>query len=328
MIFEKTNLNPGGHSNKIEVQLHRSSPELDAVKHICTQLLETIEQNKAGILQDIDTEFLHDFRVAVRRTRSVLSQLKTVFPTHRVKKFKKQFSDLGKATNELRDLDVYLLNRQTYLDALPDYLQPGLYPVFETFAKKRKRELQKIKRRLQSKSFQNLLTSWRNFLETDLPAEQDVHERQESILETASASISKQFVICQKLAQKTLKKPSDSRLHKLRIECKKLRYLLEFFKSLYPEKETASLITQLKKIQDHLGTFNDLRVQQIKLRSLMKNEFYGHSQDVYICAAIGGLLTSLHQKQEKISATFTDVFREFVSAEMVNLQINFSTKIK
>ena len=328
MTVEPANFSPNGYSNKTELPFHRNSPDLDAVKQICKPLLDTIERNKAGILQDLDPEFLHDFRVAVRRTRSLLSQLKTVFPAHRVKKFKKQFSDLGKVTNELRDLDVFLSNQKTYVDALPDYLQPGLYPVFETFAKKRKHELQKVKRKLQSQSCQNLLKAWRNFLETDDPAEQDVHDQQQTIWETASASISEQFVICQKRAEKTLKKTSDSRLHKLRIACKKLRYLLEFFKSLYPEKETASLIAQLKKIQDHLGAFNDLRVQQTKLRALMENEFGGHPQDVYICTAIGGLLTSLHQQQKRISSSSKEVLQKFLSAEIENLQINFPGKIK
>ncbi|MFC1662475.1 CHAD domain-containing protein, partial [Gemmatimonadota bacterium] len=36
--------------------------------------------NEVGMLKNLDSEFLHDFRVAVRRTRSGLTQLKGVFP--------------------------------------------------------------------------------------------------------------------------------------------------------------------------------------------------------------------------------------------------------
>jgi CHAD domain-containing protein len=51
-------------------------------------------------------------------------------------------------------------------------------------------------------------------------------------------------------------------LHRLRIDCKKLRYLLEFFISLYKADDTARIIKPLKRLQDNLGTFNDLDVQE------------------------------------------------------------------
>jgi CHAD domain-containing protein len=54
---------------------------------------------------------------------------------------------------------------------------------------------------------------------------------------------------------------SADALHRLRIECKKLRYLLSFFRGFYPVEEMNLLIRDLKELQDHLGRFNDLRVQ-------------------------------------------------------------------
>ena len=37
-------------------------------------------ENLPGLLDDIDTEFLHDFRVAVRRTRSTLKLGRPALP--------------------------------------------------------------------------------------------------------------------------------------------------------------------------------------------------------------------------------------------------------
>ena len=54
-------------------------------------------------------------------------------------------------------------------------------------------------------------------------------------------------------------------LHALRIDCKKLRYLLEFFSGILGKQATARLIVGMKQLQDNLGTFNDLSVQQEKL---------------------------------------------------------------
>ena len=58
---------------------------------------------------------------------------------------------------------------------------------------------------------------------------------------------------------------TDEDLHNLRIDCKKLRYLLEFFTSLFPKTQMKLLIKQLKQLQDNLGDFNDLSVQQARL---------------------------------------------------------------
>ncbi|MGR8951958.1 MAG: CHAD domain-containing protein, partial [Gammaproteobacteria bacterium] len=50
-------------------------------------------------------------------------------------------------------------------------------------------------------------------------------------------------------------------LHELRKTCKKLRYLIEFFQSLYPKNQIKQLLRQLKSLQDVLGEFQDLDVQ-------------------------------------------------------------------
>ena len=47
-------------------------PAGEAAAAILLRLLDTIDANVAGVLADIDTEFLHDLRVSVRRTRSAL----------------------------------------------------------------------------------------------------------------------------------------------------------------------------------------------------------------------------------------------------------------
>ena len=71
--------------------------------------LTTMEATVDGITADLDTEFLHDFRVAVRRTRSVLKLLGDVLPDGVAARMAVEFRWLGDATTPTRDLDVYLL---------------------------------------------------------------------------------------------------------------------------------------------------------------------------------------------------------------------------
>ena len=57
-------------------------------------------------------------------------------------------------------------------------------------------------------------------------------------------------------------------LHDLRKKGKELRYLLEFFASLYPADVVKPMVATLKGLQDVLGRFQDREVQSDALRAL------------------------------------------------------------
>src|SRR5215813_11292443 len=61
---------PGEYSNKVDVQLSATMPARAALAAVLLRLLDTLEANVWGTVRDIDTEFLHDLRVSVRRTRT------------------------------------------------------------------------------------------------------------------------------------------------------------------------------------------------------------------------------------------------------------------
>ena len=83
---------PGAYSSKIRLQLQPTLRADEATKVILRSLLHVIKCNEEGIKNDIDTEFLHDFRVAIRRTRSALGQIKAVFPADVTARFQKDFA--------------------------------------------------------------------------------------------------------------------------------------------------------------------------------------------------------------------------------------------
>ena len=78
-----------------------SSPRVDlapairadvGARRIHLALLGILMANDPGVRANLDTEFLHDFRVAIRRTRSLLRQIKHVFPPDVVEHFSTEFS--------------------------------------------------------------------------------------------------------------------------------------------------------------------------------------------------------------------------------------------
>ncbi len=87
--------------------------------------------NEEGIKADSDMEFLHDYRTAVRRTRSALSQIPDVFPPETTERYKEAFGLLGEQSNRLRDLDVYLLSEPEYRAMFPEAMRDHIAPLLQ-----------------------------------------------------------------------------------------------------------------------------------------------------------------------------------------------------
>ena len=95
----------------------------------------------------------------------------------------------------------------------------------------------------------------------------------------------------------------------MRIDAKKLRYLLEFFASLYPPKELAGLIRELKKLQDNLGEFNDLSVQQAHLIQIASELPLEDAATAKALVATGALVERLAQEQDRVRSEFAAEFQ-------------------
>jgi CHAD domain-containing protein len=285
-----------------------------AMSKIFMFLLDVAAQNLEGMKQDIDTEFLHDFRVSVRRTRAALSQIKGVFSDVKINKYKQMFSDIGKSTNRLRDLDVYLLNKDYYYTLVPDIFKQGLDFLFIKLAKQRAYEHKKLVALIESGRFKDALDKWRSFLSSDLKTTAGPNANA-PVLKLAQNFIHKQFTKVISQGKKIDKKTSDKKIHDLRIECKKLRYLMEFFASLFPEEDINYLIKQLKMLQDNLGDFNDLAVQQLEMQDYLQEVDWNLKSAQTITAALGGLIASLNNKQKDVRGQFFTKFATFSSIE-------------
>ena len=319
-VLQAAGEQPGGYSSKLNVRLQLEMTAKRATTLILKDLLRTMRQNEAGIKADIDTEFLHDFRVAIRRTRSALTQIKGVFSNETVRRFKQDFAAVGKSTNRLRDLDVYLLNKEAYSAMLPDELRPRLDPLFQLLVAERTKQWRKFVRALNGTFYEKLLCEWDAFLHK---AEQGSHNEAKNAKRPAVAVarelITKQYDRVMKLGNLISDSTADAELHKLRLECKKLRYLLEFFASLFSREEMALLIRELKALQDNLGAFNDLSVQRQELRDFMDRLIPPEKEYFETAAAIGGLISSLYQKQMQVRMGFSQKFLEFGQPGKVKL---------
>lgn len=296
--LRRTGRSPAPYTLKPRFGLNPDMPSQDAVCQIVTRMLGLARATLPGIVEDIDTEFLHDYRVCLRKVRSVLSLVKGVFPEEDTGRLSSEFAGLARQTNRLRDLDVYLLARETYLAQLPDDLRPGLERMFEDFRSEREQVLAQVCRHLSATSTKKNLNQLQTFFEEAPPAGP---RGQDPIAPLVFGAIRKRYRRIRKLAASLNDSTPDREVHRLRIQCKKLRYMLEFFAELVPESELEALQKSLKRLQKRLGNFNDYAVQQDALLRYYQKaalEDPGH-HGTQTALSVGALIGILHQKAEE-----------------------------
>lgn len=254
------------HSSKFTLSLDARMRADEGAKRVHRSLLRAIEVNEAGVRGGLDSKFLHDFRVALRRTRTCLAQIRGVFPQRTVDHFRREFSWLGRASGPKRDLDVHLLHVDEYEARLGGKVRDHLAPLREFLEDRRRIEQARLAKALQSARYRTLIRSWKGFLDEPVPEKTRLPNAKRPILDVASERIERRFRRVLRDGREIKASSPPEALHRLRIECKKLRYLLEFFRSLYEPDDLDPLVKALKSLQDNLGNFNDLGVQQAAMK--------------------------------------------------------------
>lgn len=284
------------YSIKPEIELLPQTPVKKSATLILKTFLSISRQNEKGVIADSDTEFLHDYRVCLRKVRSVLSLCAGVFDAKESARLKDQLAQLMRTTNSLRDLDVYLLNRAEYHRLVPPAAHAGLRILFDGFAQKRKAEQKAVAGVMQGKeylrSMENLQKLFAGANNIKAGPQAEVHS-----LTFARKQIMKRYRKVCKTGRDLDETTPDPVIHQLRIHCKKLRYLMEFFTPLFPAIEIKKLIRSLKMLQENLGNFNDYSVQQQFLEKTLANDITGGTKAMTVAHAIGALTAMLYQKQ-------------------------------
>ncbi len=305
---------PGDYSSKLNLQLDPALRADAATKSILLHLLDAIEANEAGTRTDLDSEFLHDFRVAIRRTRSALSQIKGVFPQRVLERFQPEFAWLGQVTGPTRDMDVYLLKFAEYRASLPASLQDALEPLHRFLRAHQKTEQQALAKALDSARYRKL-KDWRAFLESPVPKRSSLPNATRPTIEVASERIWRVYRRVLKEGQAIGPQTPAEALHELRKTCKKLRYLMEFFQGLYPATHLRKLIKALKMFQENLGDFQDFEVQVVTLKRFSQQMMEEGEVPAETLMAMGILIEGLGKRQHRAREAFAARFTKFALAE-------------
>ena len=328
---------PGDYTNKVDAPITATMIAAEAAAIIMLRLLDIIEANVTGVLHDTDTEFLHDLRVAVRRTRSALKLFgdaltlpaagRARLTDDDVARFAAEFKWVGDLTTPTRDLDVHLLGfeetAQTLRAAKPDDLEP-----FRGYlAQRRVKEFRALARGLRSPRFTQLVQDWRAGLTKIAKSKrtgkgaatgrsgQPQPRPADTAITLAADRTRRAFnKVVKRGTAITPASPHES-LHDLRKRCKELRYALEFFAPLHDPAEYGKVVGDLKRLQDCLGEFQDNEVQIDEIRTLATAMLAAGEAPAVTLLAMGEVTAGLASHQAAARADFERRFAAFAGAD-------------
>jgi CHAD domain-containing protein len=298
----------------IDVALERGQRADAAAAAVLCALLEVAEANVNGALEDLDSEFLHDLRVSVRRTRAVQRELRQVFEPTALARFRAEFRWLQQVTGDARDLDVYLLEFDRMRELVPAPLRDDLDALEVVLASRRAGAHRRMSRALRSERAVGLLSEWSSFLDR-LPADLGAAgpAASQPIEAVAGERIAKVYARMVRMGDAIGPSSPSTEYHELRKQGKELRYLLELFgANLFAQRVVKPMVRSLKALQDVLGRHQDREVQAATLRSL-SDPVAAASDGPAALMAMGVLVERLEADQLAARGEFATSFSSFAS---------------
>lgn len=228
----------------------KSMTPVEAFRAVALSCLAQLQRNEEGALAGDNPEFVHQARVAIRRLRSSFRLFAPVLPAAFIAEYSPRWRDLAARLGGARDWDVFLEETLAPLEqAFPG--NPDLAHVREHGEAAQAAAQSSAGNALSRPGYSRLLLAFTAalfFLEERKPIK---------LRRFARRRLHRRGMQIAALAQGHAKMNAAQR-HELRIAFKKLRYALEFFAPLLPEKRLRAYQPALAELQDRLGRLNDL----------------------------------------------------------------------
>lgn len=215
--------------------------------------LQEMHAREMGVIAGDDAEELHRFRVALRTTRALLRLFQHYLPEP--ESFVGEFAWLSDALSPVRDLDIVAQFVQHSADQSPQSEQRTLAACKRALARQRVAQRKTLQTLLCSRRYRRLLKNWQVYIERRLQGAElpiALHVR----------SKTSQRVIALEQILKLLRRlrridSAAAQLHRMRIRCKRLRYLFDALPVADNDKKFAALRKALVRLQRILGEHQD-----------------------------------------------------------------------
>ena len=298
-----------------DVPLASDALAADALATLVRSCLHQIAANAAGLLADDDPEWVHQMRVGTRRLRSCLALIGPLAPSPALDFLQAEARWLAGVLGSARDLDVFTRETLPPLAArfAPDTATAaGLKRLRGRALAHRRAARAAARHAVGSPRFPGMLLAGGLFcatprFESGAPASPPV---QRDPLDGPAAEFARALLARRhrKLHRRaaSLATASPEERHAARIAAKRLRYVAEFFCSLFPRKRFRAYLKALGALQDVLGRLNDTATA---LR--VASETGGPGSD----AAIGAVHGWVAAQAAALEPDLASVCREFAGAK-------------
>jgi CHAD domain-containing protein len=203
-------------------------------------------------------------RVATRRLRAAIALFSDLLPA-RVRALRRRLGVVGSRLGEVRDLDVQLEQLAEWTETLDSDDRTALQGIARLLSHRRERARVRMLRLLDSTGFERLQSSMAGLLRQG-PSRRSPAARAR-ILDVAPVLIARRYRKVRKAGDALTPDSPPAAYHVLRIQCKRLRYALEFHADLYGEV-VRSMIERLVVLQDLLGEHQDAQVAMAHIGEL------------------------------------------------------------
>ena len=298
-----------GYGVSVGVPLAADDSAIDGYRAVLANLRDAMLANWDGTVADIDPEFLHDLRVAVRRTRVVLANAGRVLPEDVRERAREDFGWLGGISGTARDLDVYQIEWPEYTAALDTTATEALVPLREHLAGERTAAHAELAAQLSSTRASEAVDRWNGWLDRPVDVSALGDRGLEPLAKTVRRRIRRAHRKMVDLGRTITPSTPAETVHDLRKDAKKLRYLIECFGGLYDKSARTAFVSRLKALQDTLGEHQDAEVHAHALRTMADDRRRRWSADTML--AIGQLIERLEQRRVASRDELADRFDAF-----------------
>ncbi len=245
-------------------QVSPDAPIGEVALAVVRQQFAVLLAKEAGARLGDDIEELHEMRVASRRLRAALSLFADVLPAG-VIALQGDLSWLGRVLGAVRDVDVELEQLDNSMATASQARADALAALRPLLEEQRRSSRSVMLEALDSSRYTSFVRRFRRTLRAQ-------HARRSGPASLPARAVAPDLIEARfrrfrKRADRIGPDSPASAYHRLRIDTKRLRYSLEFFAGLYPDR-TQRLIRRLVALQDVLGLHQDADISGRRLRRL------------------------------------------------------------
>jgi CHAD domain-containing protein len=212
---------------------------------------------------------LKRYRVATRRLRAALRAFEGAFPRREVRDLRDDLGELATVAGAARDLEVRIADLTQWALERGGEAPAGVRPLSETWQAERADALARLDARFSTRRHRRLLEDLVAFVEAPAGSARRAGETPVRPIGLQAGSLIWDSYERLLAYDRGIRWADLVTMHQLRIEAKRLRYLLEFLgEILGPER--SDLIVRLVAVQDHLGLLNDAAVTSAAVRTFLQ----------------------------------------------------------